>query len=188
VVLRGESRLGGIAKTLLFACRGFPLFATVRENGCFKPSLGHLQEDALLPIAPRSFCPVHALVRELPIFLRRHDAAPIRAMNCRISGELFEPRTVKIKRGHARPEPCSCVGHLPNGRSITGWNQSEADDFGRRGQIPYCHRPPSPLEHWATVVQHPPPGLPQMKSPGRAGERPGRSPLGCVVQMPAYSA
>jgi hypothetical protein len=36
------SRLGGIARTLLFACRGSPLFATIRENGCFKPSLSHL--------------------------------------------------------------------------------------------------------------------------------------------------
>jgi hypothetical protein len=106
----GESRLGGIARTLLwFACRGFPLFATVRENGCFKPSLGHLYEDALLPIARRSLCPVYAFVRELPILPRRHDAAPIRAMSCRISGELFASRTVKIKRGHARPEPSSCV-------------------------------------------------------------------------------
>jgi hypothetical protein len=38
--------------------RGFPLSATVRDNGGFKPSLGHLQEDAFLPIAPRSFRPV----------------------------------------------------------------------------------------------------------------------------------
>jgi hypothetical protein len=89
-VVLPKPRRGGTAKTLLFACRSFPLSATVRENGCVKQSLGHLQEDALLAIAPRSFCPVHALVRELPKFLRRHDAAPIRAMNCRISGELFE--------------------------------------------------------------------------------------------------
>jgi hypothetical protein len=96
---RGESRLGGIARTRLIDCRGFPLSATVCNNSCFEPSLRHLQEDAFLPITPRSFCPVQAFVRELPIFLRRHDAAPIRAMNCRISGELFQSRTAKIKRG-----------------------------------------------------------------------------------------
>jgi hypothetical protein len=47
------------------------------------------------------------------------DAAPIRAMNCRISGQLFEARTVKIKRGSREAGAFFLRGHLPSCRTCS---------------------------------------------------------------------
>jgi hypothetical protein len=52
-------------------------------------------------------------------------------MNCRISGELFESRTVKIKRGHARPEASFLRAHLPKLVKPPGVRRSNALEVTR---------------------------------------------------------
>ena len=98
-------------------------------------------------------------------------------MNCRISGELFESRTAKIKRGHARPEPSPAwpFAKLPDllGGTVTDEDRLvAAPSSNGRGKATHGHYSIAASERaaWSPTEPHRHVALGQIQPPKRHGQ------------------